>query len=79
MQLPHLGLFAGCLAFAEFMTAFSKGTVFELPTFVWALAGGVILRNVLEGIFKVQIFDRAIDVFGNCFIVACTWRWHCCH
>lgn len=47
------------------MTGFSKGTAFELPTFVWALAGGVILRNVLEGIFKVQIFDRAIDVFGN--------------
>lgn len=47
------------------MTAYSKGTFFELPTFVWALAGGVILRNVLEGIFKIQIFDRAIDVFGN--------------
>ncbi|WP_312586379.1 sodium/glutamate symporter [Acinetobacter sp.] len=63
--ITTLGLFAGCLAFAEFMTGFSKGTAFELPTFVWALAGGVILRNVLEGIFKVQIFDRAIDVFGN--------------
>ncbi|WP_299153610.1 sodium/glutamate symporter [uncultured Acinetobacter sp.] len=63
--ITTLGLFAGCLAFAEFMTGFSRGTAFELPTFVWALAGGVILRNVLEGIFKVQVFDRAIDVFGN--------------
>ncbi len=63
--ITTLGLFAGCLAFAEFMTGFSKGTVFELPTFVWALAGGVLIRNILEGIFKVQIFDRAIDVFGN--------------
>ena len=63
--ITTLGLFAGCLAFAEFMTGFSKGTAFELPTFVWALGGGVLLRNVLEGIFKVQIFDRAIDVFGN--------------
>ena len=59
------GLFAGCLAFAEFMTGAAKGTMFELPTFVWALAGGVVLRNVLESIFKVNIFDRAIDVFGN--------------
>lgn len=25
----------------------------------------MILRNVLESIFKVNIFDRAIDVFGN--------------
>ena len=63
--ITTLGLFAGCLAFAEFMTGYSKGTMFELPTFVWALAGGVIIRNVLEGVFKLQIFDRAIDVFGN--------------
>ncbi len=54
-----------CLAFAEFMTGAAKGTMFELPTFVWALAGGVVLRNVLESIFKVNIFDGAIDVFGN--------------
>ncbi len=60
-----LALFAACLAFADFMTAFSKGTVFELPTFVWALAGGVIVRNFLEYVLKVNIFDRAIDVFGN--------------
>lgn len=63
--ITTLGLFAGCLAFAYFMTGYMKGTFLELPTFVWALAGGVILRNVLEGIFKIQIFDRAIDVFGN--------------
>lgn len=63
--ITTLGLFAACLAFAEFMTVFSKGTWFELPTFVWTLGGGVILRNILEGVFKVSIFDRAIDVFGN--------------
>lgn len=47
------------------MTGFSRGQWFELPTFVWALAGGVILRNVLESIVRVKMFDRAIDVFGN--------------
>ncbi|ENV59690.1 sodium/glutamate symporter [Acinetobacter soli] len=63
--ITTLGMFAACLAFADFMTGFSKGSWFELPTFVWTLAGGVILRNVLEGVFKVRIFDRAVDVFGN--------------
>ncbi|HEX5382738.1 MAG TPA: sodium/glutamate symporter [Acinetobacter sp.] len=63
--ITTLGMFAACLAFAEFMTGFSKGTWFELPTFVWTLGGGVILRNILESVFKVSIFDRAIDVFGN--------------
>lgn len=63
--ISTLGLFATCLAFADFMTGLSKGSSFELPTFVWALAGGVILRNILENILKIEIFDRAIDVFGN--------------
>ncbi|ELY4239117.1 sodium/glutamate symporter [Acinetobacter baumannii] len=63
--ITTLGMFAACLAFAEFMTGFSKGTWFELPTFVWALGGGVFLRNILESVLKVDIFDRAIDVFGN--------------
>ncbi|XID75276.1 sodium/glutamate symporter [Alkanindiges sp. WGS2144] len=60
-----LALFAACLAFADFMTGFAKGTAFELPTFVWALAGGVVVRNFLEYGLKVNMFDRAIDVFGN--------------
>lgn len=63
--ITTLGMFAACLAFAEFMTGFSKGTWFELPTFVWALGGGVILRNILESVLKIDIFDRAVDVFGN--------------
>lgn len=63
--ISTLGLFAACLAFGNFMTEVSRGTSWELPTFVWALGSGVILRNFLEGVLKVQIFDRAIDVFGN--------------
>lgn len=63
--ITTLGMFAACLAFSEFMTGYSKGTWFELPTFVWALGGGVILRNILESVLKIDIFDRAIDVFGN--------------
>lgn len=60
-----LGMFALCIFTANWMTEISKGQWFELPTFVWALASGVLLRNILENVFKVNIFDRAIDVFGN--------------
>ncbi len=59
------GMFALCISFAQFMTFFAKGQWFELPTFVWALLCGVILRNVIEHVFKIEIFDRCIDVFGN--------------
>ena len=60
-----LGMFALCISFAYFMAAVTKGQWFELPTFVWALMCGVILRNVLEHGLKVEMFDRCIDVFGN--------------
>lgn len=60
-----LGMFAFALAFAEIMKNLTIGTAFELPTFVWALGGGILLRNVTESVFKQPIFDRSIDVFGN--------------
>lgn len=63
--IETLALFAACLAFADVMTIVAKGTWFELPTFVWALGGGVIIRNVLTTVFNFDMFDRSIDVFGN--------------
>lgn len=63
--IETLALFAGCLAFAEFMTGVTQGTAVQLPTFVWALGGGVVIRNVLDYAFGFKVFDRAIDVFGN--------------
>ena len=63
--ITTLGMFAGCIFFANWMSELSQGKWFELPTFVWALGGGVLLRNALESIFKIKIFDRAIDVFGD--------------
>ncbi|MDO5650607.1 MAG: sodium/glutamate symporter [Moraxella sp.] len=63
--IETLALFAMCLAFADVMTMVAKDTWFELPTFVWALGGGVIIRNVLTMAFNFDMFDRSIDVFGN--------------
>ena len=60
-----MGMFAICISFAYFMTGAAKGQWFELPSFVWALMCGVVLRNILEHGLKVQVFDRCIDVFGN--------------
>jgi ESS family glutamate:Na+ symporter len=60
-----LGMFAFALAFANIMRQWTLDTAFELPTFVWALMGGIILRNFLETGLRQEIFDRSIDVFGN--------------
>lgn len=69
--IDTLAMFAACLAFAEIMDGIDKVyfkpvlAILDLPKFVWALAFGVILRNVLTNIFHFNMFDRAIDVFGN--------------
>ena len=63
--IETMALFAGCLAFGELMHDLTANTVFQMPTFVWCLGGGVIIRNVLDYVFGFKVFDRAIDVFGN--------------
>lgn len=58
-----MALFAACLAFSSLIVKTFPDT--GIPQFVWALGFGVILRNVLTTVFKFDMFDRAIDVFGN--------------
>ena len=60
-----LAMFAACLAFAEIVDGYDKEYLYDLPKFVWCLFAGVVIRNILTSAFKVNMFDRAIDVFGN--------------
>lgn len=41
----NAGSVCRCLAFAEFMTGLTKGLAVQLPTFVWALGGGVVIAT----------------------------------
>ncbi|MCK3656339.1 sodium/glutamate symporter [Pasteurellaceae bacterium Macca] len=61
--IETMALFAACLAFSSIMIELFPQL--GLPQFVWTLGGGVILRNILTLVFKFDMFDRAIDVFGN--------------
>ncbi|WP_415769680.1 sodium/glutamate symporter [Neisseria sp. CP9] len=67
--IETLAMFAVCLAFAEIVDSYDKEYLKEylldLPKFVWCLFAGVVIRNILTSAFKVNMFDRAIDVFGN--------------
>lgn len=63
--IETMALFAGCLAFGELMRNLTADTAFQMPTFVWCLGGGVLIRNILDYVFGFKVFDRAIDVFGN--------------
>lgn len=61
--IETMALFSACLAFSSVMAA--QFSDLGLPQFVWALGFGVLLRNILTKVFKFDMFDRAIDVFGN--------------
>ncbi len=63
--IQTLAMFAGCLSAATLISTFTSGTWLEMPTFIWALASGVIIRNALTYIFNFTMFDRAIDVLGS--------------
>ena len=62
-------MFAVCLSAAsylsELMATHFPDSNFKIPTFVWALASGVIVRNTLAKVFRVSVFDRCVDVYGN--------------
>ena len=61
--IETMALFSACLAFSSVMAA--QFADLGLPQFVWALGFGVLLRNILTKVFRFDMFDRAIDVFGN--------------
>ena len=63
--IETMALFAACLAFSSFAYTYASEHGFKLPKFVWALGFGVVLRNALTSLFRFDMFDRAIDVFGN--------------
>lgn len=67
--IETMALFAACLSFSALMDSETVKAFlpekFTLPQFVWALFFGVFLRNILTYVFKIKMFDRAIDVFGN--------------
>lgn len=64
--IKSLALIGLCLLIGSYLSFWIKSsTGFTLPTFVYCLFVGVILRNTLS-ISKVhQVFDREVSVLGN--------------
>lgn len=60
LALIVIALFIG----TEIAKLFQGGS-FTLPTFVWCLFIGVVLRNVLQATKVHQVFDREVSVIGN--------------
>lgn len=54
-----------CLLIGQYLDSITKGTALQLPTFVWCLFTGVVIRNTLTHLFKFRVADSAIDVLGS--------------
>ncbi|MDR2030861.1 MAG: sodium/glutamate symporter [Azoarcus sp.] len=67
--LETLALFAVALAAAQLLAGLLGSvlaqTTVRIPVFVLALGAGIVVRNVLSGVFNVVVFDRCVDVIGN--------------
>lgn len=60
-----IAMMSFCLLIGQYLDSVTKGTALQLPTFVWCLFTGVIIRNTLAHIFKFRVADSAIDVLGS--------------
>lgn len=54
-----------CIVVGSYISDISKDTAFYLPTFVWCLFAGILLRNILNYVFKKSISEPTIDVLGS--------------
>lgn len=63
--IESLALIAISLLIGTIVAKFFQGSSFTLPTFVWCLLIGAILRNVLQATKIHQVFDREVAVLGN--------------
>ncbi|MBD5164534.1 sodium/glutamate symporter [Helicobacter sp.] len=61
LALIMIALFGG----TEIAKMLHSGGGFTLPTFVWCLFIGVLLRNILQATKIHQVFDREVSVIGN--------------
>ena len=65
--VESLALIAICLLIGNLLKDFEKAYIsgLNLPTFVYCLFCGVILRNALSALRIHQVFDREVSVIGN--------------
>ncbi len=65
--IESLALIAICLLVGNLLKTWERAHIagFNLPTFVYCLFIGVILRNVLSATKIHQVFDREVSVIGN--------------
>ncbi|TCJ94766.1 ESS family glutamate:Na+ symporter [Volucribacter psittacicida] len=63
--IETIAMLSVCLLVGQQIDAWTTGTIVQLPTYVWCLLVGTIIRNSLVHIAKFKVADEAIDVLGT--------------
>lgn len=63
--LGTITMLAICLVIGQWLATWNAQYAFKLPTFVWCLFVGVIIRNTATYLFKQKIHNEPIDILGN--------------
>lgn len=60
-----VGMLAISISVGTYVDILTKESILQMPTFVWCLFMGVLLRNGVTHILRRTVHDQTIDVLGN--------------
>lgn len=60
-----VGMLAISISIGSYLDVLTKDTILQMPTFVWCLFIGIVLRNIATHLFRREACDETIDVIGN--------------
>ncbi len=63
--IETVAMLSVCLWGGQVIEEFTRDTVFQLPTFVWCLFIGALIRNLLTHTIKFKAAESTIDLLGS--------------
>lgn len=60
-----VGMLAISISLGHYVDSLTKESILQMPTFVWCLFMGVVLRNIVTHLLRREVHDQTIDVLGN--------------
>lgn len=60
-----VGMLAISISLGTYVDSLTNEGLLQMPTFVWCLFMGVLLRNIITHVLRREVHDQTIDVLGN--------------
>lgn len=60
-----IGMLAISISIGSYVDELTKDTIMQMPTFVWCVFSGILLRNTMNLVLRREVSEETIDVLGN--------------